>query len=204
MKKRPPTTIPMPGASAVCNLASLQPRADDDQTWNVIIETPKGSRNKYTYDLRCGLFKLKKVLPLGNVFPFDFGFVPSTLADDGDPLDVLVLMNPPAFAGCLVQVRFIGVIEAQQQEDNGKKGRNDRLIAISTQSHDKQNIRTIKDLDDHEVEEIEHFFISYHQLEGKPFKPIGRRGPKHAERLTREGMERFFNQLQRSALERAG
>src|SRR3954469_16652836 len=126
MKKRSPTTIPMPGASAVCNLASLQPRCDDDETWNVIIETPKASRNKYAYDLQRGLFQLKKVLPLGNEFPFDFGFVPSTLADDGDPLDVLVLMSAPAFAGCLVQVRLVGVIEANQQEEDGKKGRNDR------------------------------------------------------------------------------
>ena len=193
----------MPGASAVCNLASLQPRADDDETWNVIIETPKGSRNKYSYDLECGLFRLKKMLPLGNVFPFDFGFVPSTLADDGDPLDVLVLMDSPAFAGCLVPVRLIGVIEARQDEE-GEKRRNDRLIAISTESHNQQHVRTIKDLDNHEVEEIEHFFISYHQLEGKPFKPIGRRGAKHAERLVKEGMERFFEQLQSSALERAG
>jgi len=193
----------MPGASAVCNLASLQPRCDDDETWNVIIETPKGSRNKYSYDLHSSLFKLKKVLPLGNVFPFDFGFVPSTLADDGDPLDVLVLMDAPAFTGCLVPVRFIGVIEARQDE-GGEKRRNDRLIAISTESHNQRHVRTIKDLDDHEVEEIEHFFISYHQLEGKPFKPLGRRGPKHAERLAKEGMERFFDQLQASALERAG
>jgi inorganic pyrophosphatase len=193
----------MPGASAVCNLASLQPRCDDDEIWNVIIETPKGSRNKYTYDLQRGLFKLKKVLPMGNVFPFDFGFVPSTLADDGDPLDVLVLMDAPAFAGCLVPVRIIGVIEARQDE-KGEKRRNDRLIGVSTECQNQRQVQTIKDLDEHEIEEIEHFFISYHQLEGKPFKPIGRRGPKHAERLAKEGMERFFHQLQTSALERAG
>src|SRR3954451_24089503 len=204
MKKESPSTVPLPGAAVVCNLGSLQPRAEDGENWNVIIETPNGSRNKYVYDPERGLFKLKKVLPLGNVFPFDFGFVPSTLADDGDPLDVLVLMNAPAFAGCLVQVRLIGVIEAHQEGENGKKGRNDRLIAISTECQDQRKVRTIKDLDDHEVEEIEHFFISYHQLEGKPFKPIGRRGPKHAERLIKEGMERFFDRLQAAALERAG
>src|SRR5256885_13657312 len=144
MKKRSPSTVPMPGASAVCNLASLQPRSADGETWNVIIETPKGSRNKYSYDLDRGLFKLKKVLPLGNVFPFDFGFVPSTLADDGDPLDVLVLMDAPAFAGCLVTVRLIGVIEARQAKE-GQKVRNDRLIAVSAESHNQQHVRTIKD-----------------------------------------------------------
>jgi inorganic pyrophosphatase len=203
MKKESPSTLPLPGAAVVSNLASLQPRAADGENWNVIIETPKGSRNKYVYDPERGLFKLKKVLPLGNVFPFDFGFVPSTLEDDGDPLDVLVLMDAPAFTGCLVPLRLIGVIEALQREQ-GRKGRNDRLIAVATECQNQQHVRSIKDMEEHEVAQIEHFFISYHELEGTPFKPIGRRGPKHAERLVKQGMERFFGQLRSSALERAG
>src|SRR5687767_6058371 len=85
MKASWPSTVPMPGASAMCNLVSFQPRDAENGTWNVIIETPRGTRNKYTYDEQRGVFKLKKVLPLGSVFPFDFGFFPSTLAEDGDP-----------------------------------------------------------------------------------------------------------------------
>src|SRR3954454_21727082 len=111
------------------NLESLA--AFDGDNLTVIIETPKGSQNKYTYEPRLGAFILGGVLPAGAVFPFDFGFVPSTLAEDGDPLDVLVLMDGPAFTGCIVQCRPLGVIEAEQTED-GKKVRNDRLIAVAT------------------------------------------------------------------------
>jgi len=203
MKKRSPTTIPLPGASAICNLGSLQPRGADDNTWNVIIETPKDSRNKYVYDHQCGLFRLKKVMPLGNVFPFDFGFLPSTLADDGDPIDVLVFMDTPAFPGCLVPSRLVGVIEGQQTEE-GKKLRNDRLIAVATDSHNHRDIATLKDLDESIVTEIEHFFVAYHDLAGTPFKPIGRRGPKHARRLVETAMQAFFDRLRAAALEKAG
>jgi inorganic pyrophosphatase len=81
----------------------------------VVIETPKGSRNKYAYDPDEHIFELKRVLPAGMAFPYDFGFVPSTLGGDGDPLDVLVLMDEPAFPGCKLKCRVIGVIE----EENG-------------------------------------------------------------------------------------
>src|SRR3954468_15152110 len=83
----------------------------------VIVETPKGSQNKYEYEPRSGSFILAGVLPAGAVFPFDFGFVPSTLGEDGDPLDVLLLMDAAAFSGCIVYARLIGVIEAEQTED---------------------------------------------------------------------------------------
>ena len=83
---------------------------------NVVVEAPRGSRNKYKYDERHGLFRLSKVLPLGACFPYDFGFIPSTRAEDGDPVDVLVLTEEPAFAGCVLPVRLLGVIEAEQTE----------------------------------------------------------------------------------------
>src|ERR687890_1560322 len=111
----------------VTNLFNLDTFHDDEEL-NVIIETPKGSRNKYNYDEKLGLFRLGGVLTSGASFPFDFGFVPSTLGGDGDPLDVLVLMDEPAFAGCLVRARLLGVIEAEQTE-KGKTAQNDRLIA---------------------------------------------------------------------------
>ena len=100
----------------------------------VIIETPKGSRNKYAFDEGQGVFLLKKVLPAGMAFPYDFGFVPSTRAEDDDPVDVLVLMDEPAFVGCLLQCRIIGIIEGEQ----GKKKeheRNDRIVAIEMDNH---------------------------------------------------------------------
>src|SRR5579871_5314832 len=85
----------------------------DSGRLNVIIETPKGSRNKFDFNHRQGLFELGKVLPTGMAFPYDFGFVPGTRAPDGDPLDVLVLMDEPAFSGCKVLCRLIGVIEEE-------------------------------------------------------------------------------------------
>src|SRR5689334_13079142 len=99
----------------------------------VVIETPKGSPNKLAFEPRYGAFVLKGVLPAGAVFPFDFGFVPSTRADDGDPLDVLVLMDAPVSPGCVVPSRLIGAIEAEQTED-GTKERNDRLLAVAATS----------------------------------------------------------------------
>ena len=94
--------------------------AFDDKDLTAIIETPRGSQNKYTYEARFGAFVLSGVLPAGAVFPFDFAFVPSTLGEDGDPLDVLVLRDAPAFTGCIVPSRLIGVIEAEQT-DEGKR-----------------------------------------------------------------------------------
>src|SRR5215210_8005156 len=120
-------------------LNHLSAFADEGDEINVIIETPKGSRNKYNFDEELGLFKLGGVLPAGAVFPFDFGYVPSTVGGDGDPLDVLVLMDEPAFVGCLVPARLIGVIEAEQTEE-GKTTRNDRLIAVTTTSRNHRDI----------------------------------------------------------------
>ena len=99
----------------------------------VIIETPKGSRNKFKYDPDLRMFKLSKVLPEGMVFPYDFGFVPSTKGEDGDPVDVLVLMDEPTFPGCLLECRLVGVLEAEQEEEKKKK-QNPRLIAVAKQS----------------------------------------------------------------------
>ena len=105
----------------------------EDDCVMVVIETPKGSPNKLAFEPRYGTFVLKGVLPAGAVFPFDFGFVPSTRAEDGDPLDVLVLMDAPVFPGCIVPSRLVGVIEAEQTED-GKTERNDRLLAVAANS----------------------------------------------------------------------
>jgi len=102
----------------------------EDDCLIVVIETPKGSQNKLAFEPRYRTFVLTGVLPAGAVFPFDFGFVPSTRGDDGDPLDVLVLMDAPVFPGCVVPSRLIGVIEAQQLED-GKTEKNDRLLAVA-------------------------------------------------------------------------
>lgn len=158
---------------------------------NVIVETPKGSRNKFVYDEKHGIFKLDGVLPAGASFPFDFGFIPSTLGEDGDPLDVLLLIDDPAFTGCLVPSRLIGVIEAEQTERHGETTRNDRLIAVAAKSLTHRNLKSLQKLNENLLEEIEHFFISYNTFKGKQFKPLGRFGPVRAKGLIKEGIERF-------------
>ena len=162
---------------------------DDSEELNVIIETPKGSRNKFAYDEKQRVFKLRGVLPAGAVFPFDFGFVPSTLGGDGDPLDVLVLMDEPAFVGCLVPSRLIGVIEAEQTGSD-ETTKNDRLIAVAAYSRQHRNVRSLHDVSETLIEEIEHFFISYNAIRGQEFRPTGRFHADRAKQLVDEGAKR--------------
>ena len=142
-----------------------------------MIETPKGSRNKYAFDPDQGLFRLKKVLPSGMAFPYQLGFVPSTKAEDGDPLDVLVLMDEAAFPGCLVACRLIGAILGQQDED-GTTVENDRLIAVENENHDYTTVKRLSDLGKPLLKELEQFFVDYHELSKEKFhvnKCVGRR-----------------------------
>ena len=150
----------------------LKPISKKDDLLQVIIETPAGSRNKFAYDPDQGIFTLKKVLPAGMVFPYDFGFVPQTIAPDGDPLDVLLLMDEPAFPGCAVRARLIGVIEGEQL-DGKEKIRNDRLVAVAEANHMYANVRKLKDLPSKWVKELQDFFVNYHNLEGKKYRLLG-------------------------------
>jgi inorganic pyrophosphatase len=169
----------------------LSPFGDDDDTINVVVETSKGSRNKITFDPERGLYELGGVLPLGASFPYDFGFVPSTLGGDGDPLDVLLLMDEPVFAGCLVSARLVGVITAEQRERDGAVERNDRLLAVAEKSRLHGDVQGLEDLGDALLEEIEHFFVSYNEIKGKRFTPQGRKGVRAARRLVEEAAARF-------------
>lgn len=166
----------------------ISPFDEEKGELNVIIETPKDSRNKYAFDKDLQVFVLKGVLAAGHSFPYDFGFIPQTLGGDGDPLDVLVLMDEAAFPGCLVPSRLIGVIEAEQTEKDGAIERNDRLIAIAADSHTHSHVKSINDLNETLVEQIEHFFISYNEIKGKKFKPLGRFAARKAKSLVEEGM----------------
>jgi len=146
--------------------------SDDKQMLRVVIETPKGSRNKFAFDPDEHIFELKKVLPAGMTFPYDFGFVPSTKADDGDPADVLVLMDEQAFAGCVLSCRPIGVIEGKQGDKKDKE-RNDRIIAVEKDAHSWAEIKTIGDLGKEFCRELEEFFVNYHKLSGKEYRVLG-------------------------------
>src|SRR6187200_1227674 len=135
----------------------------EDDCVLVVIETPKGSPNKLAFEPRYGTFVLKGVLPAGAVFPFDFGFVPSTRAEDGDPLDVLVLMDSPVYPGCIVPSRLIGVIEAEQTEE-GETERNERLLAVAANSATHRSIRQLSNLSPDLAAQIENFFVSYNEM----------------------------------------
>ena len=172
--------------NALKKLPPFDPKSD---CLNVVIDTPKGSRNKFAYDDQRKTYALKAVLSQGAVFPFDFGSIAGTIAEDGDPLDALVLMDEPAFVGCLVESRVIGVIEANQTED-GKTERNDRIIAVAAESHTHRDIKSLEDLNKTLLEEIEHFFVSYNEQRGKKFKSLGRRGPKRARWLVNKHKEK--------------
>lgn len=121
------------------------------------------------------IFDLKKVLPAGMSFPYDFGFLPQTLAPDGDPLDVLLLMDEPAFPGCAVPARLIGVIEGEQA-DGKKRIRNDRLVAVAEANHMYANVKKLGDLPGKWIKELQVFFVNYHNLEGKKYQLLGCRG----------------------------
>jgi inorganic pyrophosphatase len=154
-------------------------------TITAIIETPKGSSEKYGYDPKTTLFKLKKILPAGMVFPFDFGFIPKTKGGDGDPLDVIVLSEFKSFPGCVVECIIIGAITAEQSEKK-KKVRNDRFLAIPLQCKIFKKIESIEDLPKEIMEELEQFFKNYNKIEGKEFKPLQRLNAKEAAKLIKQ------------------
>jgi inorganic pyrophosphatase len=176
------------------NLASLSHELDKAaRTCRVIIETPKGRRNKFDYDPHMEAFTLGGLLAEGLSFPFDFGFVPSTAADDGDPIDVMVLMDEPAHVGCVLAVRLIGFIEAQQTED-GKTTENDRLIGVAIHSYSHEHIRSIAEVNKSIVEQVEEFFISYNKSRGKKFKVKGVHGPSKAVKRLQKAIDAYKTQ----------
>lgn len=157
---------------------------------HVVIDTPKGSRNKYKFDAELGAFKLGHILPPGATFPFDFGSIPQTAAEDGDPLDVLVLIEEPTFVGCVLDVLLIGVIEAEQTAD-GKTVRNDRLIGVPVTSVNAPSRHDISELPAELLGHIELFFASYNQAHGRSFKPLHRRGARVAQTLVSKASARY-------------
>lgn len=174
--------------AALADPARLEPfDSTDKQMLRVVIETPKGSRNKFAFNPKEHVFELKKVLPAGMAFPYDFGFIPSTEAEDGDPVDVLVLMDEAAFPGCVLKCRPIGVIQGEEVGKK-KKIRNDRIIAVEKDAHSWADIKTIGDLGKQFVRELEEFFVDYHRLSGKQYRVLARKGRTQARRLVKAGM----------------
>lgn len=168
------------------------PFIEETDNINAIVETPKGSRNKYAYKEKSDLMKLKKALPAGMVFPFDFGFIPSTAAEDGDPMDILVLTDAPTFPGCLVESKVLGIIKVEQ-EKKGEKVRNDRVIAVHLDTRMYSSANNIDDLPEGLVKEIVNFFASYNHLSEDMFQHLGNDGPEVAIKLIRDSIKKASN-----------
>jgi inorganic pyrophosphatase len=158
---------------------------------DVVIETPKGSSQKYDYVQNTPFFKLSKILPSGMVFPYDFGFIPKTRGEDGDPLDVIVISEFNSFPGVIIKCRIIGGIKAEQSDEKGSKKmiRNDRFLAIPKCSNIFQEVEKMSDLPKQITDELEEFFVDYNRLEGKKFKALEKLGPKDARHLIEEQLK---------------
>jgi len=135
--------------------------------------------------------QLSTVLPEGMVFPYDFGFIPSTLGQDGDPLDVLILMEEPVVPGCIVRTRLIGAIEAEQKESGETWTRNDRFVAVAEHAQTHEGAEKLSDLRPHLIREIKEFFVTYNKLRDRKFKPKHEASPDEARKLIEAGMKSF-------------
>lgn len=179
-----PLVVPVP-----VSLGTL-PAVDDKGRLLAVIEATAGSRNKLKFDPATGVLALHTMLPLGTSFPYAFGFVPSTLGEDGDPLDVMVFLDEQVPPGVVVPCRLVGVILATQTKD-GAIMRNDRLLAVADKSHAYRRVQALADLDRSVLDEIERFFQFYNAQKGEKFTPLGRQGAKRAEALVRKGCRAF-------------
>lgn len=165
------------------NLSSIPTFAN--QHIHVVIETPMGSRFKYAYDENVDLMVVRHELPEGFTFPINFGFIPHTLAGDGDPLDVLVMSETPAISGCLTECRVVGAVTARQRD--GKKWvRNDRVLAVPIASRSYENIQSLSDISKTFLTQLEQFFVAYNAARGKTYQSLKRLSPVQALALIRK------------------
>ena len=160
------------------------PRAPDQVT--AIIEIPQGSRNKYELDKESGLLKLDRVLYSAVHYPGDYGFIPRTLHEDGDPLDILVRINEPTFPGCMVDARPVGVL---RMLDRGEP--DDKILSVPLNDPYWEDTFDITDVPTHLLKEIEHFFRSYKDLEGKRVQAGGWGDTDEAKRVVTDSIRRY-------------
>jgi inorganic pyrophosphatase len=153
---------------------------------NAVIEIPRGQTNKYEYDKKLHVFRLDRNLYSPVHYPGDYGFIPSTLSDDGDPLDVLVLVDAPSFPGCLTTVRPIGMLEMIDQ------GREDeKILAVGTNNPIYKDLHDYRELYPHLLLEIEHFFTIYKELEAKTTRITGWQDAARAKEVVGESQQRY-------------
>ena len=155
---------------------------------DVVIETPKGSKYKYKFDEEQNRFRVKKILPAGLAFPYDFGFIPGTKGDDGDPLDVMIIAEDSYLPGSVIECEIIGAIKARQSSDD-ETFRNDRIIGVPVMTKEKDEEVALEDFSKHKINELENFFIYYNKMEKKEFKPLGILSAGETWQIIKEGSE---------------
>lgn len=168
------------------NLKNIPAGAKSPEIVNAIVEIPKGSRNKYEYNLELGLFQLDRVLYSSMHYPEAYGFIPSTLYDDGDPVDVLIFIDQPLHVGVLVEVRPVGILRMSDD-----KGEDDKIISVAINDPTYSPIRDLRQLPRHLLVEVEHFFTSYKELEGKHVMSFGWSGATAAKRAIEKARKSF-------------
>ena len=173
------------------SLTSLPALDEETGELTVIVETPKGSRSKYAYDPECGAYELKFVLPDTMAFPVDFGFIPSTLGEDGDPLDVILLLDESLAVGTKVRCRLIGALQAKERDEEGSWERNDRLLAVASHARIFEGWQAMVDVPSSFLREIVAFFETYNRIHGKDFKVTDTLDEDGAGKLLRKGMKLF-------------
>ncbi len=173
----------------------LEPGSEAPDVVNVIVEIPKGSRNKYEFDKRIGTFKLDRVLYSAVQYPGDYGFFPQTFYDDGDPLDVLVMTNLPTFTGCWVEARPIGLF---RMLDKGEQ--DDKVLAVLEYDPFFSDYRDYNDLPSHYLKEVEHFFQVYKDLEGTRVEPVGWEGASVARERILWAINNYWDMMRAGSL----
>lgn len=163
------------------NFVKLPTWADKEHVY-AVVETPRGSRTKLEFDPKLRVFTLAKPLLVGLTYPYDWGFIPSTQAEDGDPLDVLIIHDAATYPGLVLRCRPIGVLEVVQIQ-KGKKERNDRVFVVPDRSPFEGHLQDIRRLPARAIEELESFFEATDSLERKKLKFLGWRGPAKATEL---------------------
>ncbi len=168
------------------NLYDMNPGAHAPEIVHAIIEVPAGSSNKYEYDPEMGVFRLDRVLYSPLHYPGDYGFIPRTLAEDGDPIDILVLMNRPTYPGIVINARPLGYLEMSDE-----KGRDQKILAVPVDDPRFDSQRHLDTISQHRLREIEHFFRIYKELEGKETKVEDWHGMADTHALIRSAMQAF-------------
>lgn len=169
-------------------LYDIEPGPDCPEIVRMVVEIPKNSSNKYEYDGALELFRLDRALYSPMHYPGDYGFIPGTLAEDGDPLDVLVLVDEPSFTGCLLAVRPVGVLEMVDNNEPDQK-----VLAVPNRNPRFDQIHTINQVFPHTLREIEHFFAIYKELEAKRTEMRGWQGPREARDVIRACRDRYLD-----------